>query len=547
MMRNKLWERGITGLAAAAMCLSGMTVQAAEKDIYTEAGTFPIVTEPITLKIFAPQPAHLIDYNTNEFTAYLEELTGIDLEFETMPMDVAQEKMNLTMNSGDLPDAFLVTYSGAVPDETKFGIEEGSLIDLTDLIETKMPNVKKLLEDKDGLREKITALDGKIYNLPYFNEAYHMTMNHKMWVNTHLLEEMGAEVPKTTEEFYNLCKKYKEQYPDGIPVLGENDGTGDPTDFLINAFTYYPGDAAPHEMVVKDGVVSTVANTEGYREGLRYVRKLFEEGLIYEGAFTLDREQAKALIASEGEPVLFIPSYATVSLIDSANNPELYSHYYPSEPLTGPNGAQYSIYVPTGTTPTFAITSACQYPEAAARLVDYLYSFDGVMNAQWGVKGPETWGDAKEGDVGISGEPALCTVYRQYSLEPQNVNWQDCGINFWPSEYRLGQTTDPNVDLFSSEGLETLLYRATHDLYEPHKPKDIMTLPTDLKLTAEEAENIQTISVEVSNYCKQCKVQFITGAMDLDSDWDTYVEGLENMGMNELLDVYQVAYDRIYK
>lgn len=60
--------------------------------------------------------------------------------------------MNLTMNSGDLPDAFLVTYSGAVPDETKFGIEEGSLIDLTDLIETKMPNVKKLLEDKDGLQ-----------------------------------------------------------------------------------------------------------------------------------------------------------------------------------------------------------------------------------------------------------------------------------------------------------------------------------------------------------------------------------------------------------
>ena len=35
--------------------------------------------------------------------------------------------------------------------------------------------------------------------------------------------------------------------------------------------------------------------------------------------------------------------------------------------------------------------------------------------------------------------------------------------------------------------------------------------------------------------------------MDLDSDWDTYVEGLENMGVNELLDVYQVAYDRIYK
>lgn len=55
------------------------------------------------------------------------------------------------------------------------------------------------------------------------------------------------------------------------------------------------------------------------------MRKLYEDGLLYEGSFTLDDQQAKALIASEGEPVLFVMGGASIIFIDSTANPELYS------------------------------------------------------------------------------------------------------------------------------------------------------------------------------------------------------------------------------
>lgn len=544
-MKRNLWTKGLMGVMIASMCFP-MGIQAAEAN-YTEVGTYPIVNEPITLTVFSPQPANIIDFNTNEFTEYLEELTGIDLEFETAPNDAAQEKVNLLMTGGDLPDIFLVGNTGAVPDETRFGIEEESLIDLTDLIETQMPNFKAFLEETPGLKEQIMATDGKIYSIPRYNASYHVTYSHKMWVNTHLLDEMGAEVPKTTEEFYELCKQYKEQYPDGIPVLGGTYWNGDPSSFLINSFTYYPGNQSPHGMVVKDGIVSTMAETEEYREALRYLNKMYEEGLLYEGSFTTDDQQAKALIASDGEPALFVAGGASIIFVDSAANAELYSHYYPIEPLEGPDGSQYSTYVPPEVMPAFAITSECGYPEAAARLVDYLFSFEGAMNADKGVKGEENWGDPKEGQVGMDGEPALCEVYRAYSTDPQNATWQDCGVDFKPFDYIFGIATDPDVDLFSPEGMEMMLYRSTKELYETHMPTDVETLPTSLKLTAQEKQEIQTVSVEVENYYDQSKVQFITGAMDLDADWETYVNGLENMGMSQLLEVYQTAYDRIYK
>lgn len=517
------------------------------QDLYTEPGTYPIVTEPITMSVFASQAVNIIDFNTNEFTAFMEELTGIDLEFETAPQDAAKEKVNLIMTSGDMPDIFLVGNSGAVPDETRFGVEEGSLIDLTDLIETQMPNFKKILDETPGLRGQITATDGKIYSLPFYNEAYHVTLSQKMWVNTKLLEELGEELPKTTEDLYRICKAYKEKNPDGIPVCGGTFWNGDPTAFLCNPFLYHPGTGSPHGMVVSDGTVSTIANTEEYREALRFMNQLYEEGLLYEGSFTMDGTQAKALMASDGEPVLFMAGAAITSFIDSAANPELYSHYYMLEPLTGPDGENNATYVPTTAAPAFAITTSCEYPEAAARMVDYLYTLEGSLNAKSGVKGAESWDDPEEGQVGLDGNPALYQVFRPYSLEPQNVTWQDAGVAYASSVFRFGEATDPDLDMYAPEGLELLLYRGTHDLYEPHKPTKVETLPGALKLTLDESTSIQTKSVEVQNYYTQSKVQFITGALDLDADWETYTKGLEDMGMNDLLTVYQAAYDRQYK
>ena len=556
-MKNKFIK--VTALLlAASMLLAGCSSKAPAEttapaategvtDLYTEVGTYPIVNEPITMSVFASQAVNIIDFNTNAFTKYMEELTGIDLEFETAPQDAAKEKVNLIMTGGDMPEIFLVGNSGAIPDETRFGVEEGNLIDLTDLIETQMPNFKKILEETPGLRGQITSTDGKIYSLPFYNEAYHVTMSQKMWVNTAILEEMGEEVPKTTEEFYNLCKKYKEQYPDGIAVCGGTFWNGDPTAFLTNPFTYHPGTGSAHGMVVKEGTVSTMANTEEYREALRFMNQLYEEGLLYEGTFTMDGTQAKALAASDGEPVLFMSGAASISFVDSAANPELYSHYYPMEPLTGPNGENNTTYFPTTAAPAFAITTACKHPEAAARMVDYLYSMEGAMNAKSGVKGEGNWDDPAEGMVGLDGNPALYQIFRPYSLEPQNDTWQDAGVAYASSAYRFGEATDPDLDIFTPEGLELLLYRSTHDLYEPHKSAAVDSLPYNLKLTADEATNIQTKSVEVQNYYNQSKVQFITGALDLDTDWDTYVKGLEDMGMQDLITVYQAAYDRQYK
>ncbi len=36
----------------------------------------------------------------------------------------------------------------------------------------------------------------------------------------------------------------------------------------------------------------------------------------------------------------------------------------------------------------------------------------------------------------------------------------------------------------------------------------------------------------------------MTGAKDIDAEWDNYLAALENAGLPKLLEVYQTAYDR---
>ena len=111
---------------------------------YNEPGAYPIANQTIPLKVFMSM-SNQTDYETNTFTLHLEEKTGIDLSFETCTADAATEKLNLLLTSGDYPDAFF-----ARPDENRWGVEEGVLIDITPYLD-RLPLLQKQVDKYPNL------------------------------------------------------------------------------------------------------------------------------------------------------------------------------------------------------------------------------------------------------------------------------------------------------------------------------------------------------------------------------------------------------------
>ncbi|MEG1381208.1 MAG: extracellular solute-binding protein [Ruthenibacterium sp.] len=520
---------------------------ATEADILNPVGTYPIVKTPIELRIFTISAPNVEDLATNDFTKYLEEKTGVKLKFETATRDNWKEKLNLALSTNDYPD--MVAWFA--PDMAKYGVKENIFIQLDDLLEANAPNYVKMIGDNIGITRQT---DGKIYSMGSINDCYHCMYAKKMWVNMKWIKEMGVEVPTTTEEFYDVCKKFLEINPKGIAIGGANAGWHAKfEEFIMNSFAFSPGkqqNFSDETAVDGSGKVFCEATTEEYKEGLAYMKSLYDLGAIYEGDFTQTEEQLKTLVNQADQPVLFLPTGTISNHIDVATNPELYANYEVMAPLKGPKGVQIATFMKYDGVSEggFAITDKCKYPEAALRWADYFYTTEGSLSGQFGAEKDKDWVLDPAGKVGLNGKPALYEVLNKYSGEAQNHDWQDVCISARPAEFRLGAAVDPDVDMKGPNGLEALLYYSTKEKMEPYAqdPTKVDLMPS-LKLTDDESSEIQTIGVEVEKFIAENRVAFITGKKNLEGDWDTYVKDFDRLGLPTLLKVYQTAYDRQMK
>lgn len=553
----------IVAVAAAATMVVGSVapVYAKKKDKevkLTEAGTYPIVPEgeELTLTCFTMTMPNVENFETNDFTKYLEDLTGVHIEWVTAGRDDWQEKLNMMLSSGDYPDMLL----GLSPDLAKFGVKEQIIVPMDEYInEENMPNYMKLYGDRLDLSRET---DGQIYSLIAENDCYHCSYGRKMWINTKHLEEMGVEMPTTTDEFLEVCKKFKEYKPDGIAVLGSAPGQGwysEFENFLMGSFILPPSksytlDRRDKTAVTWDGEIVCVAQDDRYREFLKYANTLYNEGALYDGDFTQTEEQMKSIINQDGAPVLAFTTGTISNCIDVTSNPDLYAQYEAMSPLKGPDGTQLTTYfkylsINDG---NFSITDTCKSPEAALRWADFFYSEIGDLASQYGADEGKDWVLNPEGKFGLNGEPAKYEILNKYSAETQNHDWQDLGIRVAPAEYRLGAAVEQDVDVKGADGLEKLLYDATEQKYAPYgqteENSDLDVLPK-LKLTSEETSSISTVAVEIEKLIDEASTAYIVGTRNIndDKDWDSFKDALDKAGLKDLLEVYQTAYDRHMK
>ena len=544
-------KKKVLSLALAASMIMGMsatTVFADDVEL-NPGGTYPVVKDgTLDMDVFTMTMPNVEDIQTNDFTKYLEDLTGINMNFMTGGRDDWEDKLNMMLQSGDYPDVIL----GVSPNLAKYGVKEGMIIPLDDyLTEENVPNYLKAMEEY-GL-DMTREADGKIYSLADINVCYHCQYGRKMWVNKRYLDEMGVEIPTTTQEFYDVCEKFMEYKPNGIAVAGAAQGWfSRMQDWILDAFTLMPGKSstlAVRDTVARDketGKAICVGTTDEYKEGLKFLKSLYDMGALYDGDFTQTAEQMKTLINQPDEPVLFFTLGTISDGIDAATNPDFYKDYVCMAPIEGPDGTRIAYQSPNPgvSSGAFAITDKCENPEAALRWVDFFYSATGDLCSQFGAEEGTDWVLNPEGKVGLNGEPAAYEVLNRYTSETQNHDWQDIGIRVAPASYRLGSAVDPDVDITKPEGLEKLLYDASAELYEPYAGTSNIELYDELKITDEESSDVSVVAVEIEKIIEESTVGFITGAMDIDGDWDSYVDSVDKAGLSDLLAMYDSAYAR---
>ena len=511
----------------------------------------------ITLTVAVTDHASISDWETNAFVLWLEDVTNVDLKFELIPYESRAEKLGLLLNTGDYPDIFL---SCGMTDAmiSRFGVDEGLFLPLNDLIDQYGNFVNRIFDGYPGSKSLITKLDGNIYSLPVVNECYHCTIPTKFWMNQTWLDNLGLKQPTTLDELYNVLVAFRDQDANGngdpsdeIPLAGDYaDGWYTNVEKpIMNAFCYYSLDldksvvSSPDAfgIYLEGDTVATPFDKDGFKEGVEYVAKLVSEGLIYEGSFTQDLAaltqicESGRLGASSGGYILF------------ANlGGDIYRQYRAVMPVTGPNGYANIITYPYDAVggETFVISKDTEHPVECFKIGDLLYSYAATMRGSYGVFG-EQWTDATDADLGINGEKALYKLLTPWQeSEPQKYCVLQMTSSFRDAAFRLGEPSDPNVDLYSGAGLETLLYQVTHE-YEPFIDAS-KSLPP-LKFTDKENEEMSVLKANLNNTIKEGMFAFFNGTKTIANDYDAWMSDLEAQGLSKLIEYYQNAYNAQYK
>ena len=504
------------------------TSQVAAESINKEG--YPIVDEPITMTMIAPGLG-INEWNDMDFIKDYEEKTGIKLDITTPPQSEFKTKLNLAFASGDIPD---IIYAGGpntlnAANEVDYG-SQGFLAPLEDLIPEYAPNFNKLMEENPEIRKSITTTDGHIYALPYITEGpTSRWIMGPVWYNGEWLDNLGVtELPKTTDEFKELMRRFKEEDPNGngqadeIPISDVN--FGGIRHWFMPAFGL-----KGWGVQVKDDTVSYSFTDPGFRGYLEFMRDMYAEGLIDQEIFSQSKEQLQAKGQDDKLGVFqeWYSYFITGRSEEEAINDPMYA------PLT--SEYQKTPIMPIGPgikRGSFAISSKNPSPEAALRWIDTLYTKEGFDYLYYGPEGSYwVWNDDKTvkeySDQALDAEDI--EKYRGYVTPAYGITVPAYSV---PLDPIGGETDNAFNDFIEKETKEKILDHGE------------IIFPLTY-LTTEEQDEVSAITVDLETYMKENEAQFINGSKELnDETWQEYLDTMNQIGADRLIEIYQASYDR---
>jgi putative aldouronate transport system substrate-binding protein len=530
-----------TAEAKPAATQAGITV--------APGGQFPIVSQKITLKVLIWPDPNVSDYVDNAFTKWLEEKTNIHLDITLAPSDQtdADTKLNAIFASGELPD-IIIGWRNMTLDRQLALAQQGLIVPINDYIDKYGVETQRVFKEIPLAKDAVSEVDGKIYAVPDVNECYHCTHAQKMWVYKPWLDKLGLKVPETTDEFEQMLIAFKTKDPNGngkedeIPLSGVVSWHGSLADFLMNPFVYYQTVSEPSGLAfyLDNGMIKAPFVEDGYKQGLTYLHKLYAEGLIDPQAFTNTEDQAKALGENPDVAILGAMPAGHEGIFDEVGGESgRWLEYIPIPPLKGPTGLRQNPTTKNVTWPgRFLITKANKYPEASFRLEDLLMSFEGTTRSSVGVPGVD-WDYVKPDQnlASIGGGKATYILLKTFP-SPQNENWNQTLPMYRSAAYREAQADTPD------QPYEGMLHRWSKENYAPY---DVDKTIPPLVVAPDQATKMADINTTITSLLNEYFAGFVNGQKDIDKDWDAYIKALNDAGLNDLIKMYQDAYNAKYK
>ncbi len=453
---------------------------------------------------------------------HVQEATGISLSFVSVSEDVATTQYSLMIASGDYSD-IINGFGSSMTDSTMTAAtacDEGIIICLDDYMEDYLPNYSAWLAMDEAYQRDTKDDDGHYYGTYTLNTQ--AVSDSGNWLRSDLLEKYGADSLSTVadyEDFFAFCKS------EGLEqVVGFNQNTL--TTYMASAYDLAGlSDAALFQV---DGVVKSSYLEDAAYDYMAMIVDWYQKGYIDDDVMSITGAPNDSIFTESiytGNLALFngmgghysdyCENAADVEGFDLVAVPELV--------LNEGSITHFDEPIAVKTDSCTVITTGCDDIEAAAKLLDWFYSDDGINTGNYGAEGTTWYWDAD----GHRQYTELIWNDTEFGLIPSNIS----GIYCLQGRFDFGYPTPVVLDAMETWSSDS---------------DDAYYLNTStISLTTDEEDIVNSYLSDLSTYAEENLSKVAVGDIELtEAWWSDFTDTLLDMGLQEIIDQYQAGYTR---
>ena len=452
-----------------------------------------------------------------------EEITGVGIEFIPCDQSTQPEKLNLYVASGSMPDVMLSMASlystggeGLINDEVAYDLNE--FIDL-------MPNYQRYIETEldDNAKKSLYTSSGYLPAIMTLGSQENVGMN----IRQDWLDALGLEIPQTYEELEKVLLAFKSEYgcrnalymlqDFGYTNYALANGYDTQVSAAMNGLHFYQ----------KDGVICSGDFNEGAREYLQMLADWYQEGLFSDDCITLKNVNDNPDLIYKDDCGVWVSEAEFLTDTYKANAQDPNFQAAPMADMVREPGQMLHMYA-TGRRlegqAAWTITTCCTEPELVCQYVDWFFTREGQLAANWGTEGL-TYELDGEGNPHYTDLILHSTEYptAKIALTMYTGTPLPCGT----SQAANDALSDPVVPAAGE------VYRSNQD----------GAYTCEYTMTGEELMEFFTISADIITKKSEVVAQIVMGEADV-SALDDLEEYAYSVGLDRALEIAQTAYDR---
>ena len=468
------------------------------------------------------------------------------------------------MSSGNYPDIIKWQHNNVYAGGISQLYNDGIAMALNDVIDQYMPNYKamldshpdiaKALKNDDGLYLYFTAINPLDTPVDRMGITWWGLMLRQDW-----MEAVGIEkAPETIEEWEELLVAFRDLDPNGNGLQDEIPFDAGSAGHLLfmGAYDIMNGIYINPET----NAVGYGQYTQNYKEYLETMNKWYSQGLIKNiynedgslvGSDVVDQD-IYADLAGSMKALANYWEQRLPQLLEKNPNANFEAVVWPYD-ANGQRFGGYGDFSYIDRVQTI-ITTSCKNVEAAARLLDTMFTPEGTDATVWGVMDGDpilqqpgnewTKGEGTE----FYKEEGNGSYYIDENGIKKNTAWGNAIVTdfydgAFPNQFRYAMS---HVSFPRLGGTDKNLSRDQNYIDASFLWSDCdfgLAFPSVIMLSVDEQKAAAPQLDEIGEYIEDMTRKFITGEEPL-TNFDNYMDQLQKMGIEDLIAAYQAAYDR---